>query len=103
MPAFYSSIIIWGLGLASLSAAAPLEHTVPTSKVSTQDKLQMNPACDLFYEVQIGDTCWDIITQSKNTFTINQLLCWNPNINQHCTNLIPGRNICVGVAYPTTC
>lgn len=45
MPAVYSKIFVWGLGLASLSTAAPLENTVPASEVSTQDKLQMNPAC----------------------------------------------------------
>jgi hypothetical protein len=45
MPASYSKIFIWGLGLTCLSTAAPLENTVPASEVSTQDKLQMNPAC----------------------------------------------------------
>ncbi|KAJ5973359.1 hypothetical protein N7481_010569 [Penicillium waksmanii] len=103
MPALYSKIFVWGLGLASLSTAAPLENTVPASDVSIQDKLQMDPACDLFYEVQSGDTCWDIINRNENNFTIKQLLCWNPDINSRCTNLIPGRDICVGVAYPTVC
>ncbi|OQE16657.1 hypothetical protein PENSTE_c023G09283 [Penicillium steckii] len=99
MPALYSQIFVYTLGLASLAMTAPLEH-VPSDKVSAHDKLQMTPLCDLYYEIQSGDTCWDIIARSENTFTMRQLLCWNPDINPICTNLIPGRDICVGVTFP---
>jgi len=59
----------------------------------------LNPG-NQFYMVQHGDTCWDIVSQSQNTFTMNQLLCWNPDINPWCSNLIPGRNVCIGVVNP---
>lgn len=44
MPASYSQILVWGLGLASLALATPLEQ-VPSDKVTIQDKLQMTPLC----------------------------------------------------------
>ncbi|KAJ5090590.1 hypothetical protein N7532_009274 [Penicillium argentinense] len=99
MPVLYAHAFIWTLGLASLAMSAPAEN-IPSDKVSTQNNLQMTPLCDLFYEVQTGDTCWDIIVRNENTFTMRELLCWNPDINPVCTNLIPGRDICVGVLYP---
>ncbi|KAJ5225417.1 hypothetical protein N7468_006642 [Penicillium chermesinum] len=43
-----------------------------------------------------GDTCWDIVNRNENTLTVGQLLCWNPDINPQCSNLIPGHIVCVG-------
>lgn len=58
---------------------------------------------NLYYQVQNGDTCWDIVERNENTFTMGQLLCWNPDINPACSNLIPGRDVCVGVVRPVIC
>lgn len=49
------------------------------------------------YSISIGDTCWDIIARFNNQFTIAELLCWNSEINPSCSNLIPGRKLCVAV------
>ncbi|KAJ5804866.1 hypothetical protein N7474_010753 [Penicillium riverlandense] len=75
------------LGLTSLAVSNPIDT----------DPMQVVPACNLYYTVQNGDTCWDIISRNENTITMKQLLCWNPDVNPSCSNLIPGRYICIGV------
>ncbi|KAJ5659264.1 hypothetical protein N7507_005715 [Penicillium longicatenatum] len=92
----YTRAIVW-LGLASLALSVPVE---PNSEKTSDSSDRYAPSCIQFYKVQQGDTCWDIISQNQNTFTMGQLLCWNPDINPWCSNLIPGRNVCIGVVNP---
>jgi spore germination protein YaaH len=55
--------------------------------------LCLPPICD-DYVVQSGDTC---IAIAENFLTsYQQIIAWNPTINNVCTNLIAGHNICVG-------
>ncbi|KAJ5473382.1 hypothetical protein N7475_002948 [Penicillium sp. IBT 31633x] len=79
------------LGIASLGASAA---------VDTTQAWQLTQYCNQFYTVTNGDTCWDIIAHGQNRFTMSQLLCWNTDINPWCSNLIPGRQVCVGVEHP---
>ncbi|CAI7635971.1 unnamed protein product [Penicillium bialowiezense] len=95
------------LGLASLGAASVIARDV--SRVT--DDVEATPSgpsrgaycwADPIagiqdYSVQYGDTCWDIIARFNNKFTISELLCWNSEINPTCSNLIPGRTLCVAV------
>ncbi|KAJ5128669.1 hypothetical protein N7448_002386 [Penicillium atrosanguineum] len=91
-------------GVASLALSAAINHdAVQNRDGKVAEPVQFSPDCSLFYRIQIGDTCWDIITRNENTFTIKQLMCWNPDINPNCSNLIPGRDICVGVINPLYC
>ncbi|KAJ5934821.1 hypothetical protein N7466_004368 [Penicillium verhagenii] len=85
------------LGLASLALSVPVEPKADQMEASPDS---YNPRCNQFYKIQHGDTCWDIVSENENTFTMDQLLCWNPDINPWCSNLIPGRNVCVGVTNP---
>ncbi|KAJ5201803.1 uncharacterized protein N7498_006466 [Penicillium cinerascens] len=92
------------LGVASLALSAAINNDVLQSREGKDPEPAQAPfGCSLFYRVQIGDTCWDIISRNENTFTIRQLLCWNPDINPTCSNLIPGRDVCVGVVSPMYC
>lgn len=62
---------------------------------------QPNTVTGIGFDIVItGDTCWDIIARHGNTFTMSQLLCWNAEINHSCSNLIPGRRVCVKVEHP---
>ncbi|KAJ5096115.1 hypothetical protein NUU61_005471 [Penicillium alfredii] len=94
--------LVWTLGFASLALSAAINNEVTKSMKEGDEvaPMQTVPSCNLFYQVQNGDTCWDIISRSENTFTIKQLMCWNPDINPWCSNLIPGRSVCVGVLTP---
>ncbi|KAJ5890851.1 uncharacterized protein N7473_007079 [Penicillium subrubescens] len=92
MPSLCTRILVCTLGLASLGLSAAVENVSPGVAGET-------PYCNMHYTVQSGDTCWDVILQ-YGSFTINQFLCWNPDINASCTNLIPGRPVCVGVRWP---
>ncbi|CAG8909009.1 unnamed protein product [Penicillium egyptiacum] len=80
------------LGIASLGTSAAVDNTVQA--------WQLTQYCNEFYTVSNGDTCWDIIARCQNKFTMSQLLCWNNDINPWCSNLIPGRQVCIGVETP---
>ncbi|OQE38962.1 hypothetical protein PENCOP_c007G01854 [Penicillium coprophilum] len=86
------------LGIASLGTSAAVDTAYST--VNTVQGWQLTRYCTEFYTVSNGDTCWDIIAQNQNRFTMSQLLCWNNDINPWCSNLIPGRQVCVGVQRP---
>ncbi|CAI7643683.1 unnamed protein product [Penicillium viridicatum] len=81
------------LGIASLGTSAAVD-------TDTVQSWQLTQYCNEFYTVSNGDTCWDIIARNQNRFTMSQLLCWNNDINPWCSNLIPGRQVCVGVQHP---
>ncbi|EPS30705.1 hypothetical protein POX_b02291 [Penicillium oxalicum] len=90
MASVLTRILLYALGLATLGSSATLNDL-------SQRDVQETTDCNMHYTVQQGDTCWDICNNYGYSFTINQLLCWNPEINTSCTNLIAGRSICVGV------
>jgi len=46
------------------------------------------------YVVKSGDTCVAIANSSSTSF--QQIISWNPTLDNYCTNLIAGQNICVG-------
>ncbi|ERF73915.1 hypothetical protein EPUS_05338 [Endocarpon pusillum Z07020] len=50
------------------------------------------PSCTT-YKVQAGDTCDGVARQALVTF--QQLVAWNPALDNYCTNLRSGENICV--------
>ncbi|KAJ5465176.1 uncharacterized protein N7458_000862 [Penicillium daleae] len=93
MASLSTQILLCTLGLTSLGFSAAVETV-------SRDVLQETPYCNSHYMVQFGDTCWDIIARYGSNFTINQFLCWNPDINTSCSNLIPERPVCVGVRWP---
>ncbi|KAJ5860809.1 uncharacterized protein N7529_008119 [Penicillium soppii] len=89
------------LGIASLSASAAVELPKNVPKPAEQhDAWTSTEYCTDYYTVSDGDTCWDIISRNQNRFTMSQLMCWNTDINPWCSNLIPGRQVCVGVQRP---
>ena len=47
------------------------------------------------YTVESGDSCASITNASSISFT--QFSAWNPSINNYCTNLIAGQEVCVGL------
>ncbi|KAJ5708234.1 hypothetical protein N7488_008035 [Penicillium malachiteum] len=94
----FTHVMVWTLSLASLGLSAAIDKNTARDVTDNGKRpAGYTPHCNLFYKVQDGDTCWDIISQHQNTFTIEQLLCWNPDINPWCSNLISGRTYCVGV------
>lgn len=53
-------------------------------------------ACEL-YTVDANDTCYGIAQLYNGTFSVRQLISWNPNINEACGNIyeLEGSRICV--------
>ncbi|KAJ5480849.1 hypothetical protein N7539_006743 [Penicillium diatomitis] len=90
MASFCMKVLLCTLGLTTLGLSAAVESV-------QEHDTEARSYCNLHYTVQAGDTCWDICNNYGYAFTIKQLLCWNPEINTSCTNLIPGRSVCVGV------
>lgn len=106
------------LGLASLGACAVIEPNGGPSSNNKKQGWTPSQYCRLrkllpvipsqtdteagtgYYTVTLGETCWDIIARNQNKFTMSQLLCWNTDINPWCSNLIPGRQVCVAVSLP---
>ncbi|KAJ5788368.1 hypothetical protein N7457_003358 [Penicillium paradoxum] len=98
MVAFCVQSLLCILGVASLATAAAVD-TTQAWQLSQYCWANTN-AGNQFYTVNNGDTCWDIIAHNQNRFTMTQLLCWNTDINPWCSNLIPGRQVCIGVERP---
>lgn len=63
---------------------------------STGSSLCIPQGCDI-YTVVTDDTCYGIVQAYNGTFSMTQLISWNPNINRDCSNLnqIEGYQICV--------
>ena len=51
--------------------------------------------CKKFHLVASGDSCYDL--QTKYSVTLAQLLEWNTEVNDACTNMWGDYYICVGV------
>lgn len=114
------------LGFANSSYSAPClsgntytvksedncEAIAEVNKVATGTLITINqllPTCtDLYigqslclpqtctaYKVRSGHTCNSIT--SSDGISLLQLQTWNPSLNQACTNLLSGTNICVGI------
>ncbi|KAL7789492.1 hypothetical protein V8C37DRAFT_211447 [Trichoderma ceciliae] len=58
-------------------------------------------SCNL-YTVAANDNCYGIVQVHNATFSVTQLISWNPNINRQCSNLnqLVGYQICV--SFPGT-
>ncbi|KAF4957142.1 hypothetical protein FGADI_3362 [Fusarium gaditjirri] len=52
--------------------------------------------CDV-YTVKQYDKCYSIISHFKSTFSVTQLISWNPTLNEVCSNIVQrvGMQICV--------
>lgn len=57
--------------------------------------------CDI-YTLQANETCYNISQAHNASFTVTQLISWNPDINRDCSNLeaIVGTHLCVRYAQP---
>ncbi|KAJ5579972.1 uncharacterized protein N7459_005957 [Penicillium hispanicum] len=93
--------LFWTLGLVPLALSAAISNEA-AKNASAQNvaPYRVTPYCNLVARIRRGDTCFDIIDRTDDTITLTQFLCWNPDVNPSCTNLIPGRDVCVGVVYP---
>jgi hypothetical protein len=60
------------------------------------DSLCIPETCKI-YTVKVNDTCYGISEAYNATFTVTQLISWNPDINRDCSNLeaITGTLICI--------
>ncbi|PLB53269.1 hypothetical protein P170DRAFT_404258 [Aspergillus steynii IBT 23096] len=58
--------------------------------------------CDV-YTLQANQTCYDIALAYNSTFTVTQLISWNPDINRDCSNLevMVGTHLCVSAPGDT--
>lgn len=51
--------------------------------------------CKKYHLVASGNSCYDL--QTKYSVTLAQLLKWNTEVNDACTNMWGGYYVCVGV------
>lgn len=49
-------------------------------------KLCIPQECEI-YTVQPNDTCWTIAKKFRGSFSVSQLISWNPPLNELCTNM----------------
>ncbi|KAA8652732.1 uncharacterized protein ATNIH1004_001637 [Aspergillus tanneri] len=58
--------------------------------------------CEL-YTLQANETCYGISQAHNTTFTVTQLISWNPDINRDCSNLeaIIGTQLCISAPGDT--
>ncbi|KND88572.1 hypothetical protein TOPH_06753 [Tolypocladium ophioglossoides CBS 100239] len=58
--------------------------------------LCMPASCEL-YTLQANETCYGISQAHNSSFTVTQLISWNPDINRGCSNLeaITGTQLCI--------
>ncbi|KAF7184584.1 hypothetical protein CNMCM7691_005768 [Aspergillus felis] len=63
------------------------------------DSLCIPETCEI-YTVKVNETCYGISEAYNATFTVTQLISWNPDINRDCSNLeaITGTQICISAA-----
>lgn len=72
-----------------------INQLLPTcTDLSIGQSLCLPQTCSI-YKVQSGDTCNKIA--SSTGISLLQFQIWNPSINQACTNLQAGTNMCVGI------
>lgn len=72
-----------------------INQLLPTcSNLQVGQVLCLPDSCST-YKVQTGDTCNSIA--STKAISLLQLQTWNPTLNQACTNLLGGANICIGI------
>lgn len=71
--------------------------TSPDDEVETPPGIQdgMVENCDAFYLVEPGDTCTEIA--SANGVSLGDLVEWNPDIGEDCTNMLAYYHLCVSV------
>jgi hypothetical protein len=61
-------------------------------------ELCLPETCDL-YTLQKKDTCWDIVQTYNSTFSMTQLVSWNPSINRDCSNIEALEGILICIRY----
>ena len=62
------------------------------------DNNKVNSACNNYYTLFKSDTCADIVSVFR--IPVQSLLAFNPDLN--CSNLIPGKAVCVSDDKITT-
>lgn len=55
--------------------------------------------CDI-YTVDSKDTCWTIVMKFRGSFSFNQLIAWNPQLNALCTNMPQQRDMQICISPP---
>ena len=59
----------------------------------------MVSTCDTFYDVQSGDSCYDIA--DTHGVSLDSFYAWNPAVKTDCSGLQPDEYVCVGVKAAT--
>ncbi|KAI1464713.1 LysM domain-containing protein [Daldinia caldariorum] len=89
-----------------LSTGPPTTSTTSSGGgVTTPSPVQSGvpSACNKFYQVNSGDTCYDIA--AAQSISIESFYAWNPAVGDTCGSLWSGYYVCVGVTSsggPTT-
>lgn len=88
----------WASSSSSPVSSNPLTTSTPTvNGVSTPSPIQtgMVSICDTFYDVQSGDSCYNIA--DNHGVPLDSFYAWNPAVKTDCSGLQPDEYICVGV------
>ncbi|CEJ60715.1 hypothetical protein PEBR_36613 [Penicillium brasilianum] len=83
-----SKAILLAIGLAASGLATDVKESNVERDASVRN-------CVAFYRVAAGNDCFEIRDAHPDTFTMEELMEWNPRINRSCTNLLPGQTICI--------
>ncbi|RBR15596.1 uncharacterized protein FIESC28_07237 [Fusarium coffeatum] len=78
-----------------VSMAEPTKTHQASQASQTQDGLI--DTCVSFYQAKKGDTCPKIIAEHNNTFDKDDLVKWNPAIQEDCSGIWANYYYCVGV------
>ncbi|KAF3480462.1 LysM domain-containing protein [Arthroderma uncinatum] len=90
---FYYCIGVPGTPTQPTSTSRPPTITAPSGPSPTQPGIIST--CNRFHKAVSGDTCY-VIASKYGTFTVEQLIQWNPAVNSDCSALILGYYYCIG-------
>ncbi|KAJ5485259.1 hypothetical protein N7539_005247 [Penicillium diatomitis] len=84
-----------GLLALSLLASSAFSSSIVQNAPSKPKAIARPKGCLVRYRVTLGDDCVHIRDSHPDSFTLDQLFQWNPDINDSCTNLQPGDVLCI--------
>lgn len=80
------------------TSTSAVTATTSVSGVTTPSPIQtgMVSTCDTFYDVQSGNSCYDIA--DTHGVSLDSFYAWNPAVKTDCSGLQANEYVCVGVS-----
>jgi LysM repeat protein len=95
-PGYYVCVGIIGMTTSTTFVTSSSTSTTSGNGITTPTPTQVGMVsnCDLFYDVQSGDGCFQIA--QNYGINLNDFYAWNPAVGSSCQQLFPDYYVCVG-------